>query len=153
MADREKVMRGLKEVYGFIQALAACSQASLSRPDSILTGYIENVQNALVLLKEQEARWIPIVSRPMDEEERKEWSERLGYELDKNEALIYISPLPDDGDEVITCDKYGNVTIDTFCEDEGCYFETPGDMDGIVAWMPKPHPYKPPKEEDDAEIY
>lgn len=56
MVDREKVMRGLKEVYGFIQALAACSQASLSRPDPILTGYIENVQNALAMLKEQEPR-------------------------------------------------------------------------------------------------
>lgn len=86
--------------------------------------------------------WHPITSRPMDEEERKEWNERFGYTLDDEEAVIY-SGCPDDGDEVIVCTSWGNVYIDTFYDGpDGCYFEDNGEMDGIVAWMPKPEPYK-----------
>lgn len=88
--------------------------------------------------------WIPVKTRPMDEEERLLWSEKLGYDLEGDEALIYTSQLPDDGQEVLTCDRYGTVIIDKFGNDPdyGCYFEENGDMDGIVAWMPKPEPYK-----------
>jgi len=104
-----------------------------------------------------EPKWIPITSRPMDEEERIEWSEKLGYDIanDDGEALIYTSQLPDDGQEVLVCGKYGFgstpiVWIDTFYSDPdyGCYFEENGDMDGIVAWMPLPKPYG--EEEEDA---
>ena len=89
-------------------------------------------------------RWIPIKSRPMDEEERIEWSERLGYDIEYEDAVIYVSQLPDDGEEVITCNRYGGIRMDTFYNDPdyGCYFEENGDMDGIVAWMPLPKPYK-----------
>lgn len=95
------------------------------------------------------SKWIPITSRPMDEEERAEWSAKIGYDIEYEDAKIYTSQLPDDGEEVLTCDRYGNVRIDTFNDDPeyGCYFEDNGDMDGIVAWMPKPKPYKPLKEE------
>lgn len=94
-------------------------------------------------------KWIPIESRPMDEEERKEWSERIGYDIEYEDAVIYTSKLPDDGQEVLVCNKWGHVWIDTFSNDPdyGVGFETNGDMDGIVAWMPKPKPYEPPKEE------
>ena len=89
-------------------------------------------------------KWIPIKSRPMNEEERAEWSEKLGYEIEDDEAVIYTSQLPDDGQEVLTCSRYGEVRIDTFENDPdyGCSFEENGDMDGIVAWMPKPDPWK-----------
>lgn len=90
-------------------------------------------------------QWIPIESRPMTEDERLEWSE-IGYDIEDEEALIYTSQLPDDGQEVLVCNRYGHVYIDTFYNDEGCYFENNGDMDGIVAWMPKPGPYKPKEE-------
>lgn len=95
------------------------------------------------------SEWIPVASRPMDEEERAEWSAKIGYDIEYEDAIIYTSQLPDDGEEVLTCDRYGNVRIDTFNDDPeyGCYFEDNGDMDGIVAWMPKPKPYKSPKEE------
>ena len=95
------------------------------------------------------AEWIPIKSRPMDEEERAEWSAKIGYDIEYEDAIIYTSQLPDDGEEVLTCDRYGNVGFDTFNNDSeyGCYFEENGDMDGITAWMPLPKPYKPPKEE------
>ena len=89
-------------------------------------------------------KWIPITSRPMTEEERKEYSERTGYDIEYDEAVIFVSCLPDDGQEVLTCNRYGYIDIDTFHNDPdyGCYFEKNGDMDGIVAWMPLPDPYR-----------
>lgn len=92
-------------------------------------------------------QWNMIKSRPMDEKERKEWSEKLGYELSDEEAVIFTS-LPDDGQRVLICNKYGLVGIDTFINDPdyGCCFEENGDMDGIIAWMPLP---EPPKEEEE----
>lgn len=86
-------------------------------------------------------KWNVIKKRPMDEEERKEWSERLGYDIDYDDAFIYAN-LPDDGETVLICSCWGAVMIDTFRDDDGCYFEDTGDMDGIVAWMRLPDPYK-----------
>ena len=88
------------------------------------------------------AKWIPIESRPMTDEERSEWSETHGYDVEYDDAVIYTSQLPDDGQGVLTCSQYGNVMSDTFYNDidYGCYFEENGDMDGIIAWMPLPKP-------------
>lgn len=90
--------------------------------------------------------WIPITSRPMTEDERKEWCEKLGFDIDDNEAVIYGN-LPDVGQRVLVYHKYsGEVGIDTFLDDdEGCYFEDNGDMDGITHWMQLP---EKPKEEE-----
>ena len=73
----------------------------------------------------------------------------LVRDLTDDEAIIYCCQLPEDGEEVLVCNKWGHVWIDTFDNDPdyGIGFETNGDMDGLVAWMPKPKPYKPPKEE------
>lgn len=100
-------------------------------------------------VEERKTEWIPVKTRPMDEEERKEWSEKVGYELEGDDAVIYTSNLPDDGQECIVCTKWGNVFIDTFQNDPdyGCAFEEHGDMDGITAWMPLPKPWKGEKDE------
>lgn len=92
--------------------------------------------------------WIMIESRPMDAEERQYYSEQYGYELADEEAVIYCSQLPEDGQEALVCNKWGHIWIDTFDDDPdyGVGFETNGDMDGLVAWMPLP---QPPKEEKD----
>lgn len=89
-------------------------------------------------------QWIPVKTRPMDEEERAEWSEKLGYDIEYEDAVIYTSQLPDDGQEVLTCNRYGTIRIDKFENDPdyGCSFEENGDMDGIVAWMPRPEPWR-----------
>ena len=91
-------------------------------------------------------KWIMFESRPMDEEERQYFSEHYGYELTDDEALIYCSQLPDHDQEVLVCNKYGHIWIDRYDDDPdyGVGFETNGDMDGLVAWMPLP---EPPKEE------
>jgi len=86
--------------------------------------------------------WIPIKRTPMDDDERKEWSEKLGYELDDEDAYIY-SNLPDDGQRVLVWHDWSHeIEIDTFCDEgEGCYFEENGEMAGITAWMPLPKPF------------
>ena len=92
---------------------------------------------------EQKGKWIPLETRPMDVDERKEWSEKLGYELEDYEAVIYTGPLPDDGQNVLICLRNGDIRMDTFEEDDcGCYFDEWGEMDGVVAWMPLPKPWE-----------
>ena len=88
--------------------------------------------------------WIMFESRPMDEEERQYYSEHFGYELADDEAVIYFSKLPEHDQEVLVCNKYGHIWIDRFDDDPdyGIGFETNGDMDGLVAWMPLPEPPK-----------
>ena len=89
------------------------------------------------------SEWIPIKSRPMDEDERQEWEDIRGYKLLDDEAIIYTSQLPDDGQNVLICLRNGDIRIDTFVEDEyGCYFCEYDDMESVVAWMPLPEPYK-----------
>lgn len=87
-------------------------------------------------------KWIMFESRPMDKEERQYYSEHYGYELADDEAVIYCSQLPDHDQEVLVCNKYGHIWIDRFDNDPdyGVGFETNGDMDGLVAWMPLPQP-------------
>lgn len=102
--------------------------------------YIKNAPT----VEQAMGKWIPLKTRPMDEDERKEWEERCGYKLVDCEAVIYMAPLPDDGQNVLICQRNGNIRMDTFVEDDcGCYFDEYGDMDGVVAWMPLPEPYLP----------
>jgi len=91
-------------------------------------------------------KWIMFESRPMDDEERKYYSEHYGYDLDDHEAVIYCCQLPEHGQEVLVCNEYGYIRLDTFEDDPdyGVGFETNGDMEGLVAWMPLP---QPPKED------
>ena len=100
----------------------------------------EAVSKAIEAL--EQTRWIPIKTRPMTEEEKEE----IGHEY----AYMYDCPLPDDGQDVLITDCWGNVEEDTFCRDyEGCYFETNCDDGEVIAWMPKPHPYKAESEESE----
>ena len=89
-------------------------------------------------------QWIPVKTRPMDEEERTYCLEELGWSLDDNEAVMFESLMPGDGQEVWVCSKSGNVWQDTCEVDEGIGLEENGDWLDIVAWMPyeRPEPYK-----------
>ena len=80
--------------------------------------------------------WIPLIKRPMTKEEREEYEERTGI----TETMIINCPLPEDGEEVFV--SYGGyVSIDTFHDDDSCYFENT-EIDDVEAWMPLPLPYK-----------
>ena len=137
----------LSSIGYFLMRQAADAIEELSKENESLG---KDLTSAVEMLKKKRKQnWIKIESRPMTEEERKEWSEQIGYDIEYEDAIIYTSGLPDDGQEVLVCNKWGHVWIDTFSNDPdyGVGFETNGDMDGLVAWMPKPKPYKPPKEE------
>ena len=82
--------------------------------------------------------WIPVTSRPMTEEEKEQYAE---YEID----FIYDCKLPNNGEEVLITTKYGYVTETTFYDDYECYFENYEDDGDVLAWMPLPAPYQPPK--------
>lgn len=98
------------------------------------------MEHKLVLDLLEQTEWIPIKTRPMTEEEKEE----IGHEY----AFMYDCPLPDDGQEVLITDCYGNVEIDTFCRDhEGFYFEDNCDDGEVIAWIPLPQPYKAERED------
>jgi len=86
--------------------------------------------------------WIPITYRPMDEEEKKDYSERTGYD-EEDFYTILNCPLPEDGETVLITDRLGNVEVDIFINDvDGCYFECNCDMEDVKAWMPLPSSYQ-----------
>lgn len=111
------------------------------------TAYSKGWENGEKAAESRTPRWIPFESRPMDDEEREYYSEMTGFDM-SDDAVMYCSKLPEDGQEVLVCNKYGSVWQDIFCNDPdyGVGFETHGDMDGLVAWMPMPEPYKPEEE-------
>lgn len=79
------------------------------------------------------SEWIPIISKPMDEEEK--------ALFEQEEGNIITSRLPEEGEEVLV--SVGDaVYVDTFCHDErdGAYFEFT-DINEVSAWMPFPKPY------------
>lgn len=127
------------EVVGHFQRLKEASETSGQYNEGFVDGLDFCISFISTLPSEE--RWHVIKKRPMTNDERIEWSERIGYDIEDEDAFIY-SDLPDDGEEVLVSSQYGLVYVDTFCQDEGCYFEENGDMDGIVAWMEKPKPYR-----------
>ena len=89
------------------------------------------------------SEWIPLKTRPMDEDERKELADKLGYEPKDYEAVIYTSPFPDVGQEVLICLKSGDIRIDSFEDDaDGFYHYRFAGMENVVAWMPLPEPWE-----------
>ena len=102
---------------------------------------VDALEMAIEALKERKTNgWNVITKRPMDAEEREEWSEELGYSITDEEAFIY-SNLPEEGDEVFITTKWGSVTTDTIGYD-GCFYFEEHDMEDVIAWMPLPKPYK-----------
>ena len=98
-----------------------------------------------VLEKQITDGWIPIKTRQMTEKEKEHYIS-IGWSEDSLD-YIYNCLLPDDGQEVLITDSMGNVELDTFCSDDGCYFECNCDADEVIAWMPLPQPYKAESEE------
>jgi len=85
-------------------------------------------------------QWIPVETRDMTEEEKKEMFETWEY-CTESDCWKYDCPLPEDGQEILVSTKWG-VSLDTFCVDEGCWFENHPDRGEVLAWMPLPEPYK-----------
>lgn len=100
--------------------------------------YHEQLAKWLKELKQlrKKTRWIPITTRPMEEDE-KPWHESC-----YDGAKILDCPLPEDGEDVLITVN-GITWIDTFIRDEtdGCYFES-YDIEEVKAWKRLPEPYK-----------
>ena len=89
--------------------------------------------------------WIPFTTRPMDKEELEEYGELLGCGpegIDPEDAVVFNCELPEDGQRVLITNSWGDVVIDKFERDDFVGFEENGDMDGYLAWMPLPEPYR-----------
>lgn len=77
--------------------------------------------------------WIPIKTRALTDEEKKEYGTEYEYMLD--------CPLPEDGEEIlISIDKY--VQKDTCYVDDSFYLDSGYDWIEVDAWMPLPKGYK-----------
>lgn len=96
--------------------------------------------NEILRLAEKalDSQWIPIETRELTEEEKEEYPDC---------TFMYDCKLPEDGEEVLVTTWGGNTALDTFCRDDGCYFENYCDEGDVIAWMPKPESYKKEGEE------
>lgn len=93
-------------------------------------------------------QWIPVTTRPMDEEERKRFSEKLGFDVEYGDSVIFECEMPDDGQEILVSYN-GYVCMDKCEVDEDCLYglEGNGDWYGVIAWCPLPEPYKAESED------
>lgn len=85
--------------------------------------------------------WRVITRRPLTEEERKAYSEKLGYDVEYDNPFVYGN-LPEHSQNVIITTKLGSVCVDRYF-DYGSLsgFDNRG-IDEVIAWMPLPEPYK-----------
>ena len=150
------MIEDVQSAYDYIMAIKMAIKAleqepcedAISRKQAIYvaSGYCHpaNVARELAKLPSvnpTKTGWIPMTTRPMTEEEREHYREWF----DVDEGMIFDCELPEDGQEVLV--SYGGyVCVDTFCRDDGCYFEGV-DIDGVEAWMPLPKPYEPQESE------
>lgn len=98
----------------------------------------------LLVPQSKQKRWIPVKWKPLNDREREEWEDFMGYKLADEEAVEPDCKMPDDGDEIWICTKSGQVSEDIFCNDYGLLSLEDEDIMDIVAWMPRtaPEPYK-----------
>lgn len=96
--------------------------------------------------KALDSQWILIKKRPGTDEEYEEFSQY--GDCPREDFRVFECPLPDDDQEVLVTTRWGDVCIDTWHRDvDCCYFEDYSDDDDVIAWMPKPEPYKKEGEE------
>ena len=100
--------------------------------------YREGLDMAISALKGNE--WIPIKTRPLTAEEKEYCTEHGAYYFDS----IFDCHLPEDGQEVLITTNNGEVETVTFYNegDDGSYFEYYEGEGEVLAWQPKPEPYK-----------
>lgn len=102
-----------------------------SHKDSVFFQY-----EILDFIKEQPTiqQWHKLTFRPLTDEEKEEYANQ--------EWTYMIDGLPEFGEEVlVTSGKY--VWVDSFDIDDFVYLSgTDNDIDGVIAWMELPKPYK-----------
>lgn len=111
-------------------------------PDRCFETIRDAVDLALEALSTQE--WVPVKWEPLNDIEREELEDAMGYRVADEEAVKADCKMPRDGDEIWICTKSGVVFEDVFCSEYGMCSLIDGDIMDIVAWMPRkaPEPYK-----------
>ena len=94
--------------------------------------------------EENKPNWVPIKYRPLTEVERVHFSEYWGVEYcDTLSEQAFDCPMPEPDQEILITTKWGvEEDVCLYDPDEGYSLEENGDWDGVIAWMPKPEPYK-----------
>lgn len=87
-----------------------------------------------------ETEWIPVKTRKLTDAEEQDMLENSNYYYN----YMFDCQLPEDGEEVLVTTSTGEVTTTTFYDEglDGCYFEYYEDDGDVIAWIPKPKPYK-----------
>lgn len=112
------------------------------------------LQKAIKALKtgkeENRPNWVPIKYRPLTEEERIHFSEYWGIEYcDTLSEKAFDCPMPGHKQEILLTTNWGvKEDVCLYDPDEGYSLEENGDWDGVIAWMPKPEPYKEAENDD-----
>lgn len=101
-------------------------------------GTYQEYKMVIDLLNETE--WIPIKTRKLTDTEEQDMLENSNYYYN----YMFDCKLPEDGEEVLVTTSTGEVTDTIFYDEgiDGCYFEFYEDDGDVIAWMPKPKPYK-----------
>lgn len=99
-------------------------------------------------------QWIPIMLRPMTEEEKTKRFIIFGEDAIYEDMKVFDCPMPEDGQEILISTPWGvsKDIGDNDIDGEGfiCYgLEEHGDFDNVLAWMPLPEPYKEEGETDE----
>lgn len=94
--------------------------------------------------------WIPIKTRKLTDAEEEDMFENSNYYYN----YMFDCLLPEDGEKVLVTTSTGEVTDTTFYDEgiDGCYFEFYEDEGDVIAWMPKPKPYKAESEVEDGNV-
>ena len=128
MTDKE-ALKAWKKLY-----------SEIDKENWLFVGTINPQMVELAIKALENSSWIPVKTRELTAEEKEEYPDY---------AFMYDCKLPDDGEEVLVTTWGDNVALDTFCRDDGCYFENYCDEEDVIAWMPKPEPYKKEGKEGD----
>lgn len=89
--------------------------------------------------------WTPVKTRPLTEEEKKEYIEEFGHPWDVPEVYLDFT-LPEDDQDILITYEFQNgergVAADVCCRDwQGCSLQNFDDWENVVAWAPFPKPY------------
>ena len=109
----------------------------------LIDNLADNMPTIEALRGRKAGEWIPIKTRKMDEEERAEWSEKFGYDIEYEYAVVFDCPMPEDGQEILV--SYRKWILMDKCEIAygGLYgLEGNDSWEGVLAWMPAPEPWK-----------
>ena len=102
-------------------------------------------------IKPRFGKWTPIKTRPMTDDERKDFEENCDciFPLADEDAFVFDCKMPDDEQNILISTKSGFIFFDTCIHDDYGYglYER-DDWDGVAAWMPLPEPYEGGMQDD-----